>query len=82
MINYIGTYFYHIRNLSPHDQETVRIMAIRAVYEGSPKAAVATKFGVSRTTLWRWLKAYEIAGPLALRSKPSGRPPSKQKPLR
>lgn len=63
------------RKLSRSAQDAIRHKAVKAVVEGKmtqTKAAVV--FGVSRTSVFLWVKAYRRGGDAALASKPKGRP--------
>lgn len=52
----------------------VRGRAVRAALEGMSQTAVAAAFGVERTTLYRWLRKYQVAGVAGLeRQAGSGR---------
>ena len=63
------------RRLSPAAQEDLRRRVIRAVMdEGMLKAEAARTFGVSRTSIYYWMKKVEQGGRRALRSRPRGRP--------
>ncbi len=58
-----------------HLPTTVRERAVGAVWNGIPKSTVAETFGVSRLTIYRWLKRYEEDGTKGLERKAgSGRP--------
>ncbi len=63
------------RHLSPDAQEDLRRRVVRAVEkEGMSQAEAVRKFGVSKTAVYNWLKAYRTGGSTALKSKPQGRP--------
>jgi len=58
-----------------HMSATVRERAMEAVGNGIPKSTVAEAFGVSRLTIYRWLKRFEEDGTKGLQRKSgSGRP--------
>jgi transposase len=63
------------RKLSRSAQDAVRRKAVKAVVEdGMPQIVAARVFGVSKTTVCLWVKAYRQGGWAALESKPKGRP--------
>jgi len=63
------------RLLSPEAQEDLRRRVIQAVEEqGMSQAEAVRTFGVSRTSVHNWRKAYRSGGKAALKSKPRGRP--------
>jgi len=63
------------RTLSHTASETIRIMAVRRVQEGETPSEVIKSYGLCRTTIYRWLRAYKRRGETVLRSRPSpGRP--------
>jgi transposase len=63
------------RLLSPVAQEDLRRRVVRAVEEQSMSQAEAVRtFGVSRTSVYHWCKAYRDGGSSALKSRPRGRP--------
>ena len=56
--------------------QVMRQQAIKAVGEGEKVANVAAAFGLSVTTIFRWLAKFADGGQNALLAKPiSGRPP-------
>jgi len=63
------------RKLSHEASETIRMMAVRRVKEGEKPSAVIDSFGMCRTSIYRWLRAENEHGKVALRSRrSSGRP--------
>jgi transposase len=58
-------------------QDGIRRKVIRAVVGGMKQIEAARIFGVSRTSIWTWMKVYEKSGEEALRSKKRGRKPCK-----
>lgn len=62
------------RRLSPSAQEALRCRVVRAIRGGMKKAAAARTFGVSRTSIARWLRIVEKGNITSLRSRPRGRP--------
>lgn len=61
------------RKESQKGQDGIRRKAVRAVIGGMSQSEAARVFGVSRTSLWSWLKAYRVEGDKALVSKKRGR---------
>lgn len=67
------------RKLSPEQQETNRMTAIRMVYqEGHTQRAAARAVGVSRQEVVKWCRKYEKGGVDALKAKKRGRRPGEQ----
>ncbi len=62
------------RCLSPDAQEALRFRVVQALRGGMKKSAAARTFGVSRTSIDRWLSLVELGNINSLRSKPRGRP--------
>lgn len=63
------------RRLSAEAQEDLRRRVVRAIVErGMSKAVAVRTFGVSKTAVFKWLKAYGKRGERALASRPRGRP--------
>ena len=63
------------RRLSPHAQEDLRRRVVRVVVDrGMTQVEAVATFGVSRTSVHHWVKAYRQRGAKALASKPRGRP--------
>jgi transposase len=62
------------RCLSPEAQEDLRFRVVQALRGGMRKSAAARSFGVSRTSIDRWLGIVELGNITSLRSKPRGRP--------
>jgi transposase len=62
------------RCLSPEAQEDLRLRVVRALRGGMGKSVAARTFGVSRTSIDRWLKIVALGNITSLRSKPRGRP--------
>jgi len=50
------------RKESQKGQEGIRRKVVRAVAEGMKQVEAARVFGVSRTSIWSWMKAYGISG--------------------
>jgi len=63
------------RKLSRSAQEAIRHKAVQAVVEGGMTQTGAAKvFGVSRTSVCLWVKAYQESGEAALKTRRQGRP--------
>ena len=63
------------RRISAEAQEDLRRRVVRAVIdEGMSKADAVRTFGVSKTAVFKWIKAYRAKGEQALASRPRGRP--------
>ena len=62
------------RCLSPDAQEDLRFRVVQALRGGMKKSVAARTFGVSRTSLDRWLAIVELGNITSLKSKPRGRP--------
>lgn len=62
------------RCLSPDAQEDLRFRVVQAIRQGMRKSAAARTFGVSRTSIDRWLSIVELGNITSLKSKPRGRP--------
>lgn len=63
------------RSLTAEAQEDLRRRVVRAVVdEGMSKAHAVRTFGVSKTSVYQWVKDYKAAGERALASRPRGRP--------
>ena len=63
------------RNLSRSAQDAIRRKAVKAVVDGKmTQTQAANVFGVSRTSVCLWVKAYRQGGDDALKSKAKGRP--------
>jgi len=64
------------RRLSHETLETIRNMEVQRVVEDGEKASeVIPSYGLCRTTIYRWLRAYRKGGGAALESRPAtGRP--------
>lgn len=61
------------RTLAPNAQEALRRRAVAALVEGQMTQTQAAKtFGVSRKTIWMWLKAHREGGDAALASHKRG----------
>ncbi|WP_442935474.1 helix-turn-helix domain-containing protein [Nitratidesulfovibrio sp. 1201_IL3209] len=64
------------RRLSRLAQEAIRMKVVRAVFaKGMSQTEAAKVFGVSRTTVCLWGKAFREKGEKALKTKRQGRPP-------
>ena len=61
------------RKESQKGQDGIRRKVIHAVVGGMRQVEAARIFGVSRTSIWTWLKAYENSGAEGLGSKKRGR---------
>lgn len=62
------------RHLSPKAQEALRYRVVRAVVDQGMSQTEATEvFGVSRTAVYEWVKAYRQRGARALKAKKQGR---------
>jgi transposase len=57
------------RTLSHDASETIRRMAVRRVLEGEAPSAVIRSYGLSRTTIYKWLRAVESSGEDALKAR-------------
>lgn len=62
------------RCLSPDAQEVLRFRVVRAVRGGMRKSVAARAFGVSRTSIDRWLAITALGNINSLKSKRRGRP--------
>lgn len=63
------------RRLSPQAQEDLRRRVVRAVVDqGMTQAEAVHTFGIGRTSVHNWIKAYRGGGAPALASKKRGRP--------
>lgn len=63
------------RRLSAGAQEDLRRRVVRAIVEqGMSQAEAVRTFGVSKTAVFHWLKAYRSKGERALAGRPRGRP--------
>lgn len=63
------------RKLSPDAQEDLRYRVVRAVVEdGMSKAQAVRTFRVSKTAVFKWVKAYREGGERALAARKRGRP--------
>ena len=59
----------------------LRLKVLSAIYRGTPRREVQDLFGVSRSTIKRWLKRRRLTGDLNIHKIP-GRPSVKGKALR
>lgn len=65
------------RTLSHETTETIRRMAVQRVLDGERPSEVMASYGLCRTTIYRWLRAYKKRGEAALASRRgTGRPDS------
>jgi transposase len=62
------------RCLAPAAQEELRFRTVRAIRGGMRNSVAARTFGVSRTSIDRWLGIVELGNITSLKSKPRGRP--------
>jgi transposase len=62
------------RCLSPEAQEALRVRVVRALRNGMKKSVAARTFGVSRTSIDRWLNIVELGNITSLKAKKRGRP--------
>ena len=65
------------RKESQKGQDGIRRKVVNAVAGGMKRVDAARIFGVSRTSIWTWMKAYEQSGDEGLRSQKRGRKASK-----
>ena len=65
------------RKESQKGQDAIRRKVTHAVSEGMKHVDAARVFGVSRTSIWAWMKAYEKSGEEGLSSDKRGRKASK-----
>ena len=65
---------YDTRCLSPDAQEALRFRVVRAIRGGMKKAVAGRTFGVSRTSIDRWLTKVALGNINSLKSRPRGRP--------
>jgi transposase len=66
--------FKDARHLSPKAQEALRYRVVRAVVDKGMSQTEATQvFGVGRTAVYQWVKAYRQRGARALKAKKQGR---------
>lgn len=63
------------RSLPAAAKEALRKRAVRAVLAGKTHEETARLFGVTRTTVTRWMRQYDEAGEAGLAGKRLGRPP-------
>ena len=61
------------RKESQKGQDGIRRKVVRAVVSGMKQVEAAKIFGVSRTSIWTWIKAYAQSGEGGLGSKKRGR---------
>jgi transposase len=61
------------RKESQKGQDGIRRKVVRAVVGGMKQVEAAKIFGVSRTSIWTWVKTYTQSGEAGLRSKKRGR---------
>lgn len=52
-----------------HFSAEVRVRAVRAVQDGMPRKAVATAYGIGRTTLYQWMQKHAADGQAGLERK-------------
>lgn len=64
-----GTFHF----LAPERQESLRREALQAVTNGEKISHVATRLGVTRQALHRWIRRYRVEGPACLETRPRGR---------
>ena len=64
---------YTLEDLTRDQKETRRLQAARDLQDGAMPSDVARKYGVSRTAVYRWVKALQ-AGHNLKRTKATGRP--------
>jgi len=62
------------RSLSPQAQEAIRHRAVKAVCDGMTQTEAASRFGVARGTVARWMMAYRQGGKAAISARKQGRP--------
>lgn len=65
------------RKESQKGQDGIRRKVVRAVLAGMSNVEAARIFGVCRTSIWTWMKAYEKLGESGLSSKKRGCKPGK-----
>jgi len=64
------------KRLSAKGQEELRLRVVRAIVHGGMRQVEAAEvFGVGRTSIHRWLKAFRRGGQRALKARKRGRPP-------
>jgi len=59
--------------LAPERQESLRREALQAVMNGEKITHTATRLGVTRQAVHRWIRRYRAQGPLSLETRPRGR---------
>jgi len=59
--------------LAPERQESLRREALHAVTNGEKISHAATRLGVTRQALHRWIRRYRAEGPACLETRPRGR---------
>lgn len=65
------------RTLSHETSETIRRLAVQRVEEGEAPSGVIKSYGLCRTTIYKWLRAWRRGGPAALTArKHPGRKPA------
>jgi transposase len=56
------------RTLTHEVSESIRLMAVRRVREGEAPSTVIASYGLSRTTIYKWLKSADAGGEAALKA--------------
>ena len=59
--------------LPPEHQESLRREALQAVMNGEKISHTATRLGVTRQAVHRWIRRYRAQGPPSLETRPRGR---------
>ena len=59
--------------LAPEQQESLRREALQAVKDGEKISHTATRLGVTRQAVHRWIRRYRAQGPPSLETRPRGR---------
>ena len=59
--------------LTPEHQESLRREALQAVMDGEKISHTATRLGVTRQAVHRWIRRYRACGPASLETRPRGR---------
>jgi transposase len=62
------------RHLAPQAQEAIRMRVVEAVRGGMSQSEAARVFGVARSAISLWMRAFRRGGMNALKAKRRGRP--------
>jgi transposase len=59
--------------LPPEHQESLRLEALQAIMSGEKISHTATRLGVTRQAVHRWIRKFRADGPASLGTRPRGR---------